>query len=250
MTGIPITRIAAAALLLLAAYALGLASAHYGLFPWPQIVAVKQQVIGPAPWLTNDEYRMSEVPVISAERYSTLATPAEIVMVGDSVTAAGRWDEYFPEASIINRGVNGDMIGGLEKRVDAILASRPEKVFIMIGINDIAARNSAPQVAERYGRVLDAFAAGGAELFVQSVITCRPAGRTSCPPAMQDEIGALNAMLRDLAAEKDATFVDVDAALSDEGGVKAQYSLDGIHPGSAGYAAWRRVLAPYIGAAS
>ncbi|QUL37341.1 GDSL-type esterase/lipase family protein [Erythrobacter sp. JK5] len=233
------------AALVCAAFGWGLAAGAYDLFPYPQLRAAKQGVFGPEEPGARP-YSMTEIPVISAERYAALETRAEIVMAGDSITASGRWDELFPEVSIVNRGVNGDLVGGLERRTDAILRAEPKAVFVMIGINDIAAGNTNAQIVERYRRIVDALKSGGAQVFVQSVLPCRDHPLGSCTRAMRDQAFALNRELESMAAQSEVGYIDLAASMADTNGFLARYSLDGVHPGSAGFAHWRGLLAPYI----
>ncbi len=231
--------------LVLGAFGWGFSAGAYDLVPYPQARAAKAALLG-APEIANAEYRLSDVPTISAERYSALDTKAEIVMAGDSITASGRWHELFPEASIINRGVPGDRVGGMLARVDDILKAQPTKVFVMIGINDVAARNTNAQILERYEALVDRLSDGGTQVFIQSVITCRDTQYSPCDDAMRAQISELNAALAGLAESKNATFIDLDARFSDANGVLERYSIDGIHPGSAGFQEWRAMIAPHI----
>ncbi|WP_298470643.1 GDSL-type esterase/lipase family protein [uncultured Erythrobacter sp.] len=233
------------AALVLAAFGWGFSAGAYDLFPYPQARAVKAAVFGAAD-TANTEYQLSDVPAISAERYSALDTKAEIVMAGDSITASGRWSELFPDASIINRGVPGDRVGGLLARTDDILKAQPSKVFVMIGINDVAARNTNPQIVKRYEALVDRLSEGGAKVFVQSVITCRDTEYSPCDQTMRAQIAELNVSLLEMVGRKGATFVDLDGTFSDQNGVLKRYSIDGIHPGSAGFEEWRRLVAPHI----
>ena len=238
-------RYAGLAALVLGAFGWGFSAGAYDLFPYPQARAAKAAIFG-APELANAEYQLSDVPTISAERYSALDTKAEIVMAGDSIIASGRWDELFPEASIVNRGVPGDRVGGLLARVDDILKAEPAKVFVMIGINDVAARNTNSQILERYEALVDRLSEGGVQVFIQSVITCRDTQYSPCDDAMRAQVGELNEALAKMAEAKGATFIDLDSRFSDENGVLERYSIDGIHPGSAGFEEWRSMIAPYI----
>lgn len=231
--------------LVLGAFGWGFSAGAYDLFPYPQARAAKAALFG-TPEAANAEYQLSDVPTISAERYSALDTKAEIVMAGDSITASGRWNELFPEASIVNRGVPGDRVGGLLARVDDILKAEPTKVFVMIGINDVAARNTNAQIMERYESLVDRLSGGGAQVFIQSVITCRDAQYSPCDEAMRAQVGELNAALAEMAESKGAEFIDLDTRFSDKNGVLERYSIDGIHPGSAGFEEWRTMIAPHI----
>ena len=233
------------AALVLGAFGWGFSAGAYDLFPYPQARAAKLALIGPTA-TANAEYQLSEIPAISAERYKRLETKADIVMAGDSITASGRWAELFPNASVLNRGVPGDRVGGLLARVDDILKAEPDKVFVMIGMNDIAARNTNPQILERYAALLDALSQGGAQVFVQSVISCRDTQYNSCDDTMRAQVADLNSALAKMAAVKGATFIDLDSTISDANGVLERYSIDGIHPGSAGFEVWREMIAPMV----
>ncbi len=238
-------RYAALAALVLGAFGWGFSAGAYDLFPYPQARAAKAALLG-VPETANAEYRLSEIPTISAERYATLDTKADIVMAGDSITASGRWNELFPDASIINRGVPGDRVGGLLARAEDILRAEPSKVFVMIGINDVTARNTNAQILERYAALVDRLSEGGAKVVVQSVITCRETRFNRCDDTMREQVGRLNTELARMAEDKGATFIDLDRRFSDANGVLERFSMDGIHPGSAGFEEWRRMIAPLI----
>lgn len=233
------------AALLIAAFGWGLAAGAYDVFPYPQLRAAKGAIFGAEAKRGND-YSMTEVPVISAERYETLKTRADIAMVGDSITASGRWDELFPGASIINRGVNGDVVGGVEKRAATILRAAPKTVFLMIGINDIVAGNTNAQIVERYRAALDNLGGDGATIYVQSVIPCRDFRLGPCNAKVRAQAFALNPQLEQLALEGGAQFIDLAAEMADEDGFLPQYSIDGVHPGSAGFEKWREIIAPHV----
>jgi hypothetical protein len=66
-----------------------------------------------------------------------LGTRAEVVMLGDSLTELGEWQEMFPEVKIANRGISSDMTSGILERLDEVMEARPRKVFLMAGINDL-----------------------------------------------------------------------------------------------------------------
>lgn len=226
-------------------FAWGYAAGAHGAFPYSILRDTKAALFPPAS-RTNVEYRLTRVPEISAEPYSALATRAEVVMVGDSITAGGRWDELFPEVSIINRGVPGDQVGGLELRTQSILGAEPERIFVMIGINDVAALNSNDQIMERFVRVSEALRSQGATLYIQSIIPCRISEFGSCTRQMQEQIRALNSRLGELAAVDGAIYLALDQVMADENGFLEEFSIDGVHPSSAGFAKWRDLIAAHV----
>jgi len=57
------------------------------------------------------------------------------------------------------------------------------------------------------------------------------------PGPAASKIQALNAWLRTFAASRGASYVDYYAVLADaDGGLKPEFTSDGVHPASAGYA--------------
>lgn len=57
----------------------------------------------------------------------------------------------------------------------------------------------------------------------------------------------LNHWLRDLANESGFTFVDYHAAMVNEnGGLRSEFTRDGVHPNRRGYAAMRQALEPLL----
>ena len=57
---------------------------------------------------------------------------------GDSITDIWPLHEFFPNHSLLNRGIGGDNIHGLYYRLhDDVYPYTPKRVFILIGINGI-----------------------------------------------------------------------------------------------------------------
>src|SRR5690349_16498569 len=62
----------------------------------------------------------------------------KIIFLGNSITEGGQWTKLTGDASVINRGISGDITYGVLKRLPDIIKRKPSKLFILIGINDIA----------------------------------------------------------------------------------------------------------------
>lgn len=60
-------------------------------------------------------------------------TKNDVVFIGNSLTEAFPVSEFFHAR---NRGISGNTILHLIKRIDQVIASRPRKLFIEIGINE------------------------------------------------------------------------------------------------------------------
>lgn len=168
---------------------------------------------------------------------------ADVVMIGDSITAGGHWAAHYPGIRIVNRGVSGDTAQKILARMDGILATQPSRALLMFGINDIYNGVPVTRIMQRYERIVGMLMARDIEVVVQSTLEC---SGSVCGDKL-GRVHALNARLRALAASRGLRFVDINGALSDQGGLKEAYSRDGVHLNGAGYAKWYVVVGPYVG---
>ena len=70
-------------------------------------------------------------------------TKGDIIFLGNSITDGGEWTEMFNDLKVKNRGISGDISAGVLNRLDEVYQRFPDKVFLLIGINDLA-RNISP----------------------------------------------------------------------------------------------------------
>ena len=61
----------------------------------------------------------------------------DVALFGDSLTAGGDFQAYFPDVRICNLGVPGDTLQGMNERAYLLEMVKPEKVFILGGINSL-----------------------------------------------------------------------------------------------------------------
>jgi lysophospholipase L1-like esterase len=128
-----------------------------------------------------------------------------------------------------------------------IEAVRAGKAFIMLGLNDFAREGrSVDEVFDDYRRIVARLEKGGARVFIESTLACNAdlAGWISCA-AIQGSIRELNRRLAALASGNIA-FIDLNAALAGQRGLKPEYTYDGVHLNGEGYRVWRRQISRFI----
>ena len=167
------------------------------------------------------------------------AGPVDVVMIGDSLTAGGNWAARFPSLKVANAGVDSDTALKVLARLDAILATKPDRAFIMIGINDVYNGVPVDRIAARYARIVQALQARDVAVTIQSTVECDGA---VCGSRLA-RVRVLNARLEALARERGAGFLDLNATLSGPDGLRPEFSRDGVHINAAGYRAWYAILA-------
>ena len=166
-----------------------------------------------------------------------------VLFLGDSITEQGIWAEWFPELSTLNRGIGGDPICGVLARLDSAI-NAPRAISLLIGTNDLhgvgkssAVADITVQMRELVDRIRQM--APSAPLFVNSVLP-----RSTL---FRDRIRSLNDHYQQIAADADATYVDVWPALAGpEGAIRPEFTSDGLHLRGAGYRAWTDLLRPHL----
>jgi lysophospholipase L1-like esterase len=176
-------------------------------------------------------------------------TEGEIVFAGDSLVADGPWSELY--SPIKNRGIGGETTAGLLDRLDEVTASRPRKIFFLVGTNCLAADIPVAQVVRNYRKILERVRheSPQTQVFIISVPPVNqrlPAGPV--PVHSNATIRALNDRLRALTGEfPGTTFLDVFDALADShGDLRKELTVDGLHLNLDGYLVLGRLLERYV----
>jgi lysophospholipase L1-like esterase len=173
-------------------------------------------------------------------------TKGEIIFLGNSITDIGEWAEIWQNSKVKNRGISGDITFGVLARLDEILSSRPTKLFIMIGVNDIARNIPDAVILANYRRIIDRVQAASpkTQLIMQSVL---PTNDEFKPfknhYGKDDRIRAVNNGLQALCADTGVIFVNLYPRFLDASGkLDKQYTNDGLHLTGAGYMLWKKIL--------
>lgn len=178
--------------------------------------------------------------------FETFGARASVVMVGDSLIDGAEWEEMFPGVTVVNRGVDGDTTAGVLRRMEGIVSVRARKAFVMIGINDFKEDRSVDAVFRDYRSIVSQLSESGTKVFVLSTLMCNEAkaGWISCA-ALQGKIRELNQRLAGLASA-DVAFIDINAGLAGDGGLKAELSHDGVHLNGEGYRIWKGEISKFV----
>lgn len=155
------------------------------------------------------------------------------VFVGDSITAGGRWEEWFPDERPRNLGVGGDTTDAVLTRLDEVIALDPHTVVLLIGTNDLAWRRSAEHIVRNIETILVKLRKElpSAQLLVQSVMP-REA-------AYADTIKDINRHLWQFASTVRAQYLDLWPAMAtSDDAIDPEYSDDSLHLTERGYDVW------------
>lgn len=165
----------------------------------------------------------------------------KIAFVGDSITAAGDWQNWFPDFEVSVEATPGDATDRLNERLPAIVDLQPDTVAILIGANDFGQSRSVEYVV----RSIEYFLATvrqevpGTRTLVQSIL---PRGHEYA-----DDIRDANRHLRQYARNVYAQYLDLWPSMAtDDGELKPEYTTDRLHLTEQGYEAWLAELRPAL----
>lgn len=210
-------------------------------------IQTQNQIAGEIPAMDSRTYDSKHYQERMA-LFNTLApVSGAIVFLGNSITERGQWHELFPRQIISNRGIGGDNVFGILARLDDIIASKPKKLFLMVGTNDLASRSwPVDFVYEKYVEIVDEIIEKSpkTQLYIQSVLPLNESIITiERFKGKSIFIEQFNGKLKTLAREKGLTFVDVYSQMCDaKGQLKAIYTNDGIHLTPLAYEVWAQHL--------
>ena len=126
---------------------------------------------------------------------------------------------------------------------DLLKAKKYDKIYIMLGINEVG--YAFEKTVGVYGRLLDSIilAQPEAEIFVQANLHVTAAHSTKSEYVKNEAIDGLNALLCQLASDKNCHYIDVNPIFDDENGaLMADKSDDGVHLRAKYYSEWANWL--------
>ncbi|WP_308468329.1 GDSL-type esterase/lipase family protein [Rathayibacter soli] len=162
-----------------------------------------------------------------------------LAFVGDSITAGGHWEDWFPSESTLNFGVSGSTTDDVIERIPDVVAAMPTCVVLMVGTNDLAWRRSSEYIVRNIETILARLRQGlpASYLLVQSVL---PRERDYA-----NVIKDINRHLRQFAPSLRAQYLDLWPVFAlEDGSLNPEYSADSLHLEDAGYDAWLAELRP------
>lgn len=171
----------------------------------------------------------------------------EIIFLGNSITEVGVWEELIDKPHVLNRGISGDNSYGVVARMDEVLSSRPDKIFLMIGVNDIKRGTPESYILYNYHRIVSRVKKESprTRLYLQSILPVTESVLADIYVKITNEkIRHLNDSLKVIAANEGLTYVDLhnDVYADGNGQLKIDLTTDGLHLKPAAYILWADYL--------
>lgn len=170
-----------------------------------------------------------------------------IVFLGNSITEVGQWQDVTGIGNVINRGISGDNSYGVFYRLDDILAQKPRKIFLAIGVNDIKRGTPIEVIAKNYERIILKVKSIQPKciLYLQSVLPVHEPILASIYDNIRNpRIIALNALMKALSVKHRLPYVDLynDVFKDENGQLIRSLTTDGLHLQPEAYVLWAEYL--------
>jgi lysophospholipase L1-like esterase len=217
--------------------------------------------LGPRLQLNYDQWVAllhREAQVMAADRPERLA-----VLAGDSLSLWFPAELLPSEMTWLNQGISGETSAGLLRRLDLFDQTRPQTVFVMVGINDLI-RGIGPatvianteamirhlrRVHPRSRIVVQSILPHGdrAIILEQRADQVTPVWANQILAIPNERIRALNDRLAQLAQNQGVDYLDLHSAFTTaDGMLRPDLTTDGLHLSPQGYGVWRSRLATYV----
>lgn len=181
--------------------------------------------------------------------------PENIVFLGDSITNYYDLKKYYPDNNIVNSGIcgntTGDILNDMEERV---YQYNPSKVFLLIGINDLAYKSTPDEIIENTEKIVEAIQEKRpqAEILVESVYPTNNSDDSKIYHDLiknrdNEDVEKINEGLKKYCEDKKIKYIDLHSKLVDEdGNLKLEYTKEGLHISEEGYEVITEELKKYI----
>lgn len=214
----------------------------------------REEILPPEAPQEPETPKMPEVPV--SQEPETPAEPmedtyfADVVFLGDSRTEGFSLYSGLKEGtylfavgatveSVFTKAVAGPD-GKKAPLLDTLAETDCGKVYVMLGVNELGWVSPAV-FQDQYAKVIDRIRTDHPEavVVIQSLPPVSATQDAKKTYVNNRRIRTYNALLEELAAQKDCPYVDVAAAVAGEDGcLPAAMTFDGVHLNPAGCRAW------------
>src|SRR5690606_12281151 len=173
-------------------------------------------------------------------------TQYDVIFFGNSITERGPWEELLGKRYVVgNRGLGGDSTFGMKARIADVILSKPKKIFLMKGIIDVGIGLPTSVTLANYEQVVRIIQKQSpkTKIYLQSTLHMNESLlKPDYLKGKEHMVYALNEGIQDLAKKYSLPFVNLNEVLAEDGVLKAEYTMDGIHVNPDAYIRWVEYL--------
>ena len=194
----------------------------------------------------DSTYRPDIYPHLVSQSMHHRQSENDIVFLGNSITFWGNWPELLNNSHVKNRGIPGDITFGVLERLPEIAAGKPARIFIMIGVNDLARNIPDSVILDNYRKMIRTIREKSPAThicFYTILPTNNSFGKLKSHYGKDTHIVSINASLKKLAQQEAVHLIDIYKSFAGaDGRLKEAYTWDGVHLTADGYRLWADIL--------
>ena len=199
------------------------------------------------PWTYENHYKV-RTEVFNEE---TPITSKDIVMLGNSITEGGAWNNLLGIQQVRNRGISGDIASGVLARMNQITQGRPDKVFLLIGINDISNNIPTDTIVSNISKIVNEIKTKSprTKIYLQSILPVNETfGRFRKIDGKAPAIIDANEKIQQLAKTKRVYFINLHPLFVEKNTyiLRKELTSDGLHLNENGYQVWIKELKKHL----
>lgn len=170
-----------------------------------------------------------------------------ILFIGDSLTEWFDFGKYFPGLPIRNEGIAGDTSFGVLERIEEIPLGGCNKIFLMIGINDVFNGFDEEDIIENLELIIENLQtyASRSTLVVQSLLPVNEP-MIGYADRLNKTILNINESIREHCEARKLTFLDLHVSFLEGVEMNPDLTTDGAHLSESGYALWAEKIKAFL----
>lgn len=175
-------------------------------------------------------------------------TPTDIVFLGDSLTEGFDLKNHFGKKNLRNRGMSGDLTEHVLYRLEEIFNTKPNMLFLMIGINDLYQGISTDLVINNIEKILIQIQENTpkTKIYCQSILPVNEDHLLSFEN-INEKVYKVNIQLREICKNKNISFIDIHPDfLNHKGQMDTKFTYDGVHLTEQGYIHWAELIREFV----
>ncbi|MBD2326444.1 GDSL-type esterase/lipase family protein [Alkalinema sp. FACHB-956] len=172
------------------------------------------------------------------------------VLLGDSLSLWFPTELLPSDRTWLNQGISGENSAGLLKRLNFLDETKPQTIFLMVGVNDLIKGVPADQVVANLRQTVQTLKEKhpSTEIVLQALLPhggerATVTDREAVLKVSNEQIFKLNQQIAAIAQEEQVFFLNLYPLFADSDGLLRQdLSTDGLHLNREGYNVWRTAL--------
>jgi lysophospholipase L1-like esterase len=185
--------------------------------------------------------------------YKRESDSPKIIMIGNSIIRHGKWTELLERKDVINRGINGDNLPCICKRLEYLKGKNAKIWFIEGGINDLPGKEPN-ELFNYYKEIVEFVISENAIPVINLVFYLSPKAGEKFPSradykGINKSILELNDLLIEYSKQNKIDYIDLNRLISEDNVLKPEFTSDGVHLTIEAYKLWsieiNRLLSKY-----